>query len=280
MACAGDADVRQGEQPPEPSCQPAPRLESLDVVASEVAHDCNTLLTAILGYTELALEEVPPHSDLWQYLHHVLRAGRRAHDLMRQLLTWSTQSRQERPPIPLHEVIEEALTLLRVSLPSTIVLRQHIAPDVGVICADATQMQQVVLNLCANAIQAMQEQGGSLEVTWEAAQDSTAGTVHAGEQAGGPCARLTVRDTGSGIAPACLDQIFEPFFTTKDVGDGTGLGLDIVRRIVARHGGVIRVTSTVGQGTTVTIDLPLYERERTHTAVVEMPRSPRRAHLC
>jgi signal transduction histidine kinase len=254
-------------------------MESLDVMAGEIAHDCTTLLAAILGYTELALAEVPPHSSLWQHLHHVLSAGRRAHTLVRQLLTLSAQSPQERTPITLHEVIEEALTLLRVSLPSTIVLRHHIASDVGVILADATQIHQVVLNLCTNAVQAMREQGGTLEVTWEVVEDHATGTTHAGEQARGLCARLTVRDTGPGIAPTILDRIFEPFFTTKKVGDGTGLGLSIVQRIVTSHGGIIRVASTVGQGTTVAIDLPRCERERTRAAVVARPRSPRRARL-
>ncbi len=151
------------------------------------------------------------------------------------------------------------MTWLRVSLPSTIALRHHIAPDAGVIRANATQIQQVVLNLCTNAVQAMREQGGSLEVTWAAVEGTAPGGAHA---------RLSVRDTGPGIAPAILDRICEPFFTTKAVGEGTGLGLAIVQRIVTSHGGVMRVTSTVGQGTTVEIDLPRLERGCTRAAVV------------
>jgi two-component system cell cycle sensor histidine kinase/response regulator CckA len=246
-------------QPWEVACQHRQRLESLGVVAGEIAHDCNTLLAVILSSTHLALAEVPPHSGLWQHLHHILSAGRRAHELMRQLLMWSAQSPQERTPLSLHEVIAEAVTLLQMSLPSTIALRHHIAPDAGVIRADATQIQQVVLNLCTNAVQAMRNQGGSMEVTWEAVESSAPSGAHA---------RLTVRDTGPGIAPAILDRIFEPFFTTKAMGEGTGMGLAIVQRIVARHGGVIRVASTVGQGTTVEIDLPRLERGGTRAAVV------------
>src|SRR5205823_12624975 len=143
--------TRTAPQTWEVSCQHRQRLESLGIVAGEIAHDCNTLLAVILGYTELALAEVPPHSNLWQNLHHVLSAGRCAHDLVQQILTWSAQSPQERTLIPLHNVIAEAVTLLQVSLPSTIVLRHHIATDVGVIRADATHIQQVVLNLCTNA---------------------------------------------------------------------------------------------------------------------------------
>jgi signal transduction histidine kinase len=248
-------------------------LERLGDGAGEIAHDFNTLLASILGYTELAMAEVPQHSRLWRNLHRILSAGRRAQDLVRQLLTWSDTHPQERTPIPLHEVIEEAVTLLRVSLPPTITLWSHIAPEAGVIRADATQISQVVLNLCTNAVDAMREQGGSLEVTWEAVESSTSGAASAQERVRGPHARLTVRDTGPGIAPAILAQIFEPFFTTKAVGEGTGMGLAIVQRIVASHEGVIRVASTLGQGTTVEIDLPWLEREYTRATMVETPRS-------
>jgi signal transduction histidine kinase len=163
--------------------------------------------------------------------------------------------------------------LLRVSLPSTIALRHHIAPDVGVILADATQIHQVVLNLCSNAVHAMREKGGNLEVSWEAVEVD-ASAAHARDLAPGAYARLTVRDTGHGIAPECLERIFDPFFTTKRAGDGTGLGLAIVQRIVANHEGVIQVASTVGQGTTVEIYFPRLDRGRTRTAGTETPRSP------
>ena len=286
---AGVPVTRRGGRPPQrPRARTAPqpreasrphpqRLESLGVGVGEVAHDFNMLLAAILGYTDLALAEVPPHSRLWQNLHRVLSTGRRAQDLVRQLLTWSDPHPQEHTPIPLHEVIAETVTLLRVSLPPTIVLQSHITPEAGVIRADATQIAQVVLNLCTNAVDAMREQGGSLEVVWEAVEGTASGAVAARERVRGPHARLTVRDTGPGIAPAILTRIFEPFFTTKAAGAGTGMGLAIVQRIVASHEGVIRVASTVGQGTTVAIDLPRIERECIRDARVETPRSTRHA---
>jgi signal transduction histidine kinase len=226
------------------------------------------------------MAEIPPQSSLWCNLQHVIRAGKRAQALVLQLLTLSSQGPQERTPVEFHEVIEEALLLLRVSLPSTVTLQHHIAPDVGVILADATQIHQVVLNLCTNAVHAMRDKGGHLEVVWEAVEVDAPGVVHPRELAPGPHARLTVRDTGHGIAPACLDRIFEPFFTTKGLGDGTGLGLAIVQRIVASHGGVIRIASTVGQGTTVEIYFPRLDRERTRVAVAETHRSPGGAHIC
>jgi signal transduction histidine kinase len=247
-------------------------------MAGEIAHDFTTLLSAILGYTELALADVPPQSSIWCHLQRVLRAGSRAQDLVQQLLALSGQRPLERTAIQLHEVIAEAVMLLRVSLPSTITLRHHIAPDVGVILADATQIHQVVLNLCSNAVHAMREQGGNLEVTWEAV-DVDATAAHARELAPGAYARLTVRDTGHGIAPECLKRMFDPFFTTKGTSDGTGLGLAIVQRIVASHEGVIQVASIVGQGTTVEVYFPRLNRERTRAAVTEMQQSPELVHL-
>jgi signal transduction histidine kinase len=247
-------------------------------MAGEIAHDFTTLLSAILGYTELALADVPPQSGIWGHLQRVLRAGSRAQDLVQQLLALSRQRPLERTPVQLHDVIAEAVMLLRVSLPSTIALRQHIAPDVGAILADATQIHQVVLNLCSNAVHAMREKGGNLEVTWEAV-DVDASAAQARELAPGAYARLTVRDTGHGIAPEYLERMFDPFFTTKGTGDGTGLGLAIVQRIVASHEGVIQVASTVGQGTTVEVYFPRLERERTRAAVMETQRSPELVHI-
>jgi len=238
--------------PPAPAvaCPHRQQLASLGMMTGEIAHDCNTLLAVILSTTHLALADVPPHSRLWQQLQHVHSAGRRTQALVRQLLLWSAQRPPERRPIRLHEVIATTVTLLRGSLPTTITLRHRIAPDAGVICADAGQIQQVVLNLWTNAVQAMHEQGGSLAITWEAVADTTRG---------GTQARLTVQDTGPGIAPALLERLFEPLVTTTAGQGGTGLGLAIVQRIVAQHGGEIRVRSTVGQGTTVEVDLPRFK---------------------
>jgi two-component system cell cycle sensor histidine kinase/response regulator CckA len=278
MARAADDSMQLGSQPREIQRQQRQQLEKLGLMAGEIAHDFTTLLSAILGYTELALADVPPQSSIWGHLQRVLRAGSRAQDLVQQLLALSGQRPLERTPIQLHEVIAEAVMLLRVSLPSTIALRHHIAPNVGVILADATQIHQVVLNLCSNAVHAMREQGGNLEVTWEAVEVD-ASAAHARDLAPGAYARLTVRDTGHGIAPECLERMFDPFFTTKGTGDGTGLGLAIVQRIVASYEGVIQVASTVGQGTTVEIYFPRLDRECARAAVTETPRSPELVHI-
>ena len=278
IARAADDSRQRRRQPQEAQRQQRQQLEKLGLMAGEIAHDFTTLLSAMLGYTELALADVPPQSGIWCHLQRVLRAGSRAQDLVQQLLSLSGQRPLERTPVQLHEVIAEAVMLLRVSLPSAIALRHHIAPDVGAILADATQIHQVVLNLCSNAMHAMREKGGNLEVVWEAVEgDASAADARA--LAPGAHARLTVRDTGHGIAPECLERIFDPFFTTKRAGDGTGLGLAIVQRIVASHEGVIQVASTVGQGTTVEIYFPRLDKERTRTAVTETQRSPELVHI-
>jgi CheY-like chemotaxis protein len=160
------------------------------------------------------------------------------------------------------------LGLLRASLPATIEIHTHLAPEVGSVLANETQMHQVLLNLGTNAAQAMQESGGVLEIALEAVEVEPGVATQQPALQPGPYVRLTVRDTGHGMAPDVLARIFEPFFTTKDVGVGTGLGLSVVHGIIAAHHGAIRVQSTVGHGTTCTIDLP-----RLPHCVVEMPQA-------
>lgn len=250
------------------------RLESLGVLAGGIAHDFNNILTAILGYAEITLDDVPQDGDIWRNLQQILIAGKRAQDLVRQILAFSRQSHQERKPLHLHMIIREALALLRASLPSTIAIRQNIDREAGVILADATQMHQVLLNLCTNAEHAMRDQGGVLEVAWEAVEVDASFASRYRELEPGAYARLTVRDTGHGIAPATLDRIFEPFFTTKGVGEGTGMGLATVHGIVASHGGMIRVDSRVGQGTTFELYFPRIDMESTSEAVLEACLTP------
>lgn len=250
--------------------QHAQRLESLGVLAGGIAHDFNNILAAILGYTELAMEDVPQQGVIWRNLRYVLSAGRRAQALVRQILAFSRQSHQEPKPLQLHGILTEAVALLRASLPATITIRQHIDPEAGIILADPTQMHQIVMNLCTNAEHAMRDSGGVLEVRWEAVEVDAAGAAHGRDLPPGPHARLTVRDTGHGIAPDLRERIFEPFFTTKEVGQGTGMGLATVHGIVASHGGAIRVDSTVGHGTTFTLYFPRLDAPAHEAASAEL----------
>jgi len=231
-------------------------MEAIGTLAGGIAHEFNNILSAILGYTELSLYDVPPENHLWHNLQEVLSAGKRGRDLVQQILKFSRYTEQARQPVELHLLIQEALLLLRPSLPSTIEITQALDAAVGPVLADPTQIHQVLMNLCANAEYAMRGTGGILEVRLEAvAIDAAFAAVHP-ELRPGPHVRLTVQDTGHGMAPEIMERIFEPFFTTKGVGEGTGMGLAVVHGIVTSHEGAITVASTLGQGTTFAIYLP------------------------
>jgi PAS domain S-box-containing protein len=234
----------------------AQRMEALGTLAGGIAHDFNNILAAILGYTELALYDLPPGTHTWHNLQEVLTAGRRAKDLVQQILTFSRQTEQERKPVPFNSIVKEVLRLLRASLPSTIEIRQDISPEVITVLADPTQIHQVLMNLCANAEYAMRDTGGILDVRLASVIVDATVVEAPPTLPPGPYARLTIRDTGGGMPPEVLERIFEPFFTTKGVREGTGMGLAVVHGIITSHEGAIMVTSTPGQGTTFEVYLP------------------------
>jgi PAS domain S-box-containing protein len=237
----------------------AQKMEAIGTLAGGIAHDFNNILAAMLGYTELALLDVPASSKVGRNLHEVLTAGKRARDLVQQILAFSRQQVPQRQPVHLPRLVQEGLSLLRASLPSTITIRAMLEEPVGAVLVDPTQIHQVLINLCANAEHAMRARGGLLEVSLDeievdAAFASAYPTLHTG-----PHVRLRVRDTGHGIAPDIRAQIFDPFFTTKEVGEGSGMGLAVVHGIVTSHGGTITVSSAPGEGTTFDIYLPRAE---------------------
>jgi signal transduction histidine kinase len=248
----------------------AQKMEAIGTLAGGIAHDFNNILTAILGYTELALDDIRQDSHAWSYLREVRKAGLRAKTLVQQILTFSRRTEQPRIPVQLPVLIEEALALLRASLPSTIEIRQAIPQDVGPVLADPTQLHQVLLNLCANAAHAMRETGGCLEVRLEAVAIDGQVIAQHPELQPGPYVCITVTDTGHGMTPEVMERIFEPFFTTKAPGEGTGMGLALVHGIITNHGGTVLVASVVDQGTTFTVYLPC-------SPDLDRPRHPRRA---
>jgi PAS domain S-box-containing protein len=254
----------------EDQLQQAQKMEAIGTLAGGIAHDFNNILGAVMGYAELALHEVENKSLPDQYMREVLHAGRRAKDLVKQILTFSRQTGQERIPVPVRLIVKEVVKLLRASLPSTIEIHQDIQSD-ALVMGDPTQIHQVMMNLCTNAGYAMRDQGGQLTVNLEPVElDPEFAAGHPNLKSG-PHLKLTVSDTGPGIAESELDRIFEPFFTTKEKGEGTGMGLAVVHGIVTSHGGDVIVRSVPGQGTTFTVFFPAIERRIEPEARLEIP---------
>jgi PAS domain S-box-containing protein len=239
--------------------QKAQRMEAIGTLAGGIAHDFNNILSAILGYTEIAISDAAKDSELDHNLRQVLNAGGRAKDLVKQILTFSRQAEQELKPVQIKIAVKEALKLIRASLPTTIDIQQNITSD-SVVLADLTQIHQVVMNLCTNASHAMQAEGGTLTINLV---DSEINADIAAEHPGlipGSYIKLSVIDTGHGMSPNLLNRIFDPFFTTKEKGEGTGMGLAVVHGIVKSYGGEIIVQSQPGKGTIFDIYFPVIEK--------------------
>jgi len=236
------------------------KLESIGKLAGGIAHDFNNILSAILGYAELSASEISPEHPISDNLEQIIKAGKRARDVVQQILAFSRKLDQERKPIHLQAVIEEAMNLLRATLPTTIQIETIINPKCSPVMADSTQIHQVILNLATNAAHAMRE-GGLLKIELEPVGPKGNFINRIPELDPGKYMRLSVSDTGPGIDPEIQKQIFEPYFTTKSVGEGSGLGLAVVHGIAQSHRGAITVTSTPGQGACFQVYLPCCEEK-------------------
>jgi PAS domain S-box-containing protein len=232
------------------------KMEAIGTLAGGIAHDFNNILGAILGYGELAQQQAAPGTPLRRYMDNVMHAAERAKALVDRILGFSRSGLGERIPMNVQSVIEETLELLSASLPSGIRLEKRLDAGDAAVIGDATYLHQVAMNLCTNALQAM-EDGGVLSVILERVELSHERVMSRGTLAPGSYVRLSVGDTGSGIPAGVLERMFDPFFTTKGVGQGTGLGLSLVHGIVTELGGAIDVTTKAGEGTCFAIWLPL-----------------------
>ena len=240
------------------------KMEALGTLAGGVAHDFNNILAAIMGNAELARQDVGPGHAALESLQEILTASRRAKELVQQILAFGRRQAHERRVMSLAPVVEESVRLLRSTLPAGVGLSVECAPDTPAVLADATQVEQVLLNLCGNAWQAMegQKRPALIEIRLDAYDHAPgkARSVQAADFGGAPrsgrYACLTVRDTGPGMDPETRARIFEPFFTTKPAGKGTGLGLAVVHSVVQEHGASIDVESVPGEGTTFRICFP------------------------
>ena len=238
----------------------AQKLEAIGTLAGGIAHDFNNILSAIMGYTELAKDELPAPSQAGKDLDEVMLAARRARDLVKQLLTFSRQTDQEMRPLQLVLLLKEACKLLRSSVPSSIDIKQKLDLECGQVLADPTQIHQLLLNLATNSVQAMGDKG-RLTITLQEINLPPGVEANRLNLRPGVYVCLSVADTGPGMDQATMARIFEPFFTTRQVGRGSGMGLPVALGIAQKHKGAIGVESNPGQGATFHVYFPIFHEE-------------------
>lgn len=236
------------------------KMEAIGTLAGGIAHDFNNILSAIIGYTELAISDIPEKTETRQKLAQVLAAGDRAKEMVRQILAFSRKGEKEQRPVMLDEVVNEAFILLRSTLPTTIEIRPNFGEKLRPVMANPTQIHQVIMNICTNAAHAMREAGGILEIALKEIELNPL-SIKSKHLEPGIYQQLTVSDTGHGMTGEIKKRIFEPYFTTKRKGEGTGMGLAVVHGIVKNHGGEISVYSEPGKGTTFHVFLPVTQTE-------------------
>ncbi len=248
------------------------KMEAIGTLAGGIAHDFNNILGAILGYSQMALEELPHNEQATKDISQVITSGLRARDLIQQILTFSRQTEQNFTPVAIQAIVTETIKLLRPSIPATIEIQQHLDPTCGPALADASQISQIIINLCTNSCHAMGSNNGTLTLEVESTFISAdMGTELALPE--GKYIRFEVRDTGHGMSHNVMDRIFEPFFTTKNVGEGSGLGLAVIHGIITSCHGSIKVDSIPDKGTVFQVYFPELENEEIY--VHEDKKKPR-----
>lgn len=247
-------------------------METIGSLAGGFAHDFNNVLSAINGYMGIVRNHCSQDIKLSYYVDQVLGASNRATDIVRNMMAFSRQVKAEMVPLDIGSLVEEVLNLIRASIPSTIEINHHIKTDLDPVLADPSQIHQLLMNLCTNAYQAMENSEGRIEITLEPETISFDRTnIHMNMEQG-RYLKLSVTDTGCGIDRDNIERIFEPYFTTKAVGEGTGLGLAMVHGIVEEHKGVILVDSQPGTGSsTFHIYLPITGKGEAKTEIEEAP---------
>jgi PAS domain S-box-containing protein len=233
----------------------AEKLEAIGTMAGGIAHDFNSILAAMIGYANMGLSAAVDGSMVKRHIGNVLATADRARALVDQILTYSPSTRAKRGVVHVAALIQEALELVRAALPANVELRANLNAREATVIADATQVHQLVMNLCNNAVQAMGA-GGELNVTLDAVTTPADTALSHSLLAAGRYVHLAVRDSGSGMDAAIVPHIFAPFFTTKESGLGTGLGLALVHGIVTELGGAINVSTRPGKGSTFDLYLP------------------------
>ncbi|RXK82359.1 PAS domain-containing sensor histidine kinase [Chlorobaculum sp. 24CR] len=237
------------------------RLETIGTLAGGIAHDFNNILTPILGYAEMGLASIGDDDPMHEYFGEIMQAAERAQKLVSQILTFSKAEEGKAVPVSMQEVIDEAIQLLRPSLPSTISIEEQIDNSCRTVLADPTQMHQVVVNLCTNAFHAMEENGGVLKIGLREISSGSGMPPIVPKLPNGDYAELSISDTGTGMDDSTVERIFEPFFTTKSIEKGAGLGLSVVHGIVTASNGQLSVKSDQGKGSTIHVWLPVIDNK-------------------
>ena len=243
------------------------KMEAIGTLAGGIAHDFNNILTSLLGFTQLIMMDVKKGTKTEEDLQEVYKSGLRAKELVRQILTFARKSEEVLMSIRLDLIVKEVLKFIRSSIPANIDIKDNIQSK-SLVMANATQIHQVVMNLCTNASHAMNSEGGVLEITLKDIVVDHSQTQFLDGITPGEFIELTVSDTGSGIPDAILDRIFEPYFTTKNIEEGTGMGLALVQGIVKDAKGVIKVESHINQGTTFKIFFPVTNKKKSSSSEI------------
>ena len=238
--------------------QQVQKIEAIGTLAGGVAHDFNNILSIIIGNTELAMDDVPEENPAHLNLEEINAASIRGKNIVRQLLRFSRKAVLERQPMHIIPIIKDSLKFLRATIPTSIDIRQDIQTTDDTILADSTQIHQIMMNLITNSSQAIEAEG-VIEIRIENVFLNEESCVLYTDLTPGSYIKVTVSDTGQGIAPEAIDRIFDPYFTTKEIDKGSGIGLSVVHGIVKSHGGAIRVKSELGKGTTFTVLFPAVE---------------------
>jgi PAS domain S-box-containing protein len=261
----------------EAQLQQAQRLEAIGTLAGGIAHDFNNILASIIGFTELSLGDVEKGSDIEDNLHEIYTAGKRAKDLIKQILVFARQSGEQLIPVRVDSIIKEVLKLIRPSIPTTIRNQTKIESD-SLILGNPTQVHQILMNLCTNAAKAMEDKGGILDVGVKDVTIENDSNMHKAGLKPGNYIELKVTDTGVGIPPDIIDSVFEPYFTTRATGEGSGMGLAVSQGIVASYGGKIIVESKAGKGAIFTTYLPVTQKPKLQrsSATDALPRGKER----
>lgn len=237
-------------------------MATIGVLAGGIAHNFNNNLSIILGNIEILRTKIPAVSEMHDYLNNAKSAILSCRDLVMQILTYSSQGPHHKKPVVLSLVLEETIMLMTSILSTTVKLQTTTSPAAAeaAIKADSSQIQEILINLCNNAVQAMEEKG-VLTITLDAVDIRPQDIPIPYDRVPGAYLKLSVKDTGRGIAADTVDKIFDPFFTTKEVGEGTGMGLATVQGIVDQHNGFIKVKSAPDEGSTFEIYFPIFAPE-------------------